>query len=131
MPKSKLVPHLAFAFFSISILVPAQAMAMRCGTHIITRGDTQAKVLRYCGEPTQTSSRYITRGARHSALIRQPGATGDISLTSVERVDYYLSEEVLVEDWVFNFGPNKLMRRVIFENGEVVEVDTLDYGYHE
>ena len=103
---------------------------MRCGTHIITRGDLQAKVLRYCGEPAQTSSRFITRASAYNAYGVRHRNRADKSIAGGGNY-YYFSEEILVEDWVFNFGPNKLMRRVTFENGEVVEVDTLDYGYHE
>ncbi len=119
---------LAVTTLVVFTLLPIQAMAMRCGTHIITRGDPQAKVLRYCGEPTQTSSRFITRASSYSDYRNRQriGVAGNSG-----QHEFYFSEEVLVEDWIFNLGPNKLMRKVTFENGEVVKVDTLDYGYHE
>ena len=37
--------------------------------------------------------------------------------------------EVPIEAWIYNFGPNKLMHRVVFEAGYVVEIETLGYGY--
>ena len=37
--------------------------------------------------------------------------------------------EVPVETWIYNLGPNKLMRRIRFEDGIVVEIETLGYGY--
>ena len=46
---------------------------------------------------------------------------------------YYLSDdlvEVPVETWTYNLGPNKLMRRLRLEDGVVVDIDTLGYGYH-
>ena len=39
--------------------------------------------------------------------------------------------EIPVESWIYNFGPNKLMRRVIFEGGIVTEIETLGYGYNK
>ena len=39
--------------------------------------------------------------------------------------------EVPVENWIYNLGPNKLMRRLRFEGGVVAEIETLGYGYHE
>ena len=39
--------------------------------------------------------------------------------------------EVPVETWTYNLGPHKLMRRLRFEDGIVVDIDTLGYGYHE
>jgi hypothetical protein len=38
--------------------------------------------------------------------------------------------EIPIESWVYNLGPHKLMRRVRFEDGVVVEIETLGYGYH-
>jgi hypothetical protein len=130
MHKFRSVHFLIVTVLIAGAIFPSQAMAMRCGTHIITRGDSQAKVLRYCGEPTQARSRFITRGARHSAFeVRRPQE--GVQVRTGNRYDYYVSEEVLVEEWVFNLGPNKLMREVTFENGYVVKVDTLEYGYNE
>ena len=31
--------------------------------------------------------------------------------------------EIPVEMWIYNFGPNKFMRRVRFEDGMVVEIE--------
>jgi hypothetical protein len=113
------------ALLTSLLSAPLSAHAMRCGTSLVTEGDTQDEVLRNCGEPTQTSSRYITRGANYSDL--RLGS----SISGKPRGEYFFAEEVLIEEWIFNFGPNKLMRKVIFENGIVVDVDTLKYGYHE
>jgi hypothetical protein len=34
-----------------------------------------------------------------------------------------------VEVWIYNFGPNKLMQRIRFEDGVVVRIESLGYGY--
>jgi hypothetical protein len=39
--------------------------------------------------------------------------------------------EIPVEVWIYNLGPSKLMRQIRFEDGKVVEIETLGYGYHE
>lgn len=111
-----------------AMLLPFSAQAMRCGTVLITKGDVQAKVVRYCGEPVQTQERYALRSGFYarSGLVYN-GTSG----SSKQRYYPYGRYEVLVEEWVFNFGPNKLMRQVTFENGVVVDVETLGYGYHE
>ena len=38
--------------------------------------------------------------------------------------------EIIVEIWTYNLGPNKLMRQIRFEDGIVVDIDTLGYGYN-
>jgi hypothetical protein len=37
--------------------------------------------------------------------------------------------DVQVEIWTYNFGPNKLLQRIRFENGIVVKIDSLGYGF--
>jgi hypothetical protein len=97
---------------------PAVADAMRCGTHLVTDGDSADKVQALCGPPT---------GIARSEILRRP---------VVWRFGrpYYLSEDLLpvsVEYWTYNLGPNKLMRRLKLEDGLVVEIETLGHGYHD
>ena len=98
--------------------VPAAADTFRCGTRLVTDGDSASKVERLCGPPTD-----ITR----SEILRRP------ILWRFGR-PHYLSDELLpvsVEFWTYNLGPNKLMRRLRFEDGLVVRIDTLSHGYNE
>jgi Protein of unknown function (DUF2845) len=37
--------------------------------------------------------------------------------------------EMAVETWIYNFGPNRLMQSIRFENGVVVKIDSLGYGF--
>jgi hypothetical protein len=91
---------------------------MRCGNRLISSGDTIDKVLTLCGEP---------RSREHRTIMRRP------SYDYGGRIIYFGDGfvEVPVEIWTFNFGPNRLMRRIRFIDGEVDNIDTLDYGYNE
>jgi hypothetical protein len=40
-----------------------------------------------------------------------------------------LTRPVRAEDWTYNFGPNRLMQRLRFINGQLHEIDTMGYGY--
>ena len=96
----------------------AQADAFRCGTRLATDGDSAAKVAALCGEPTEV---------RRSSILRRP-------VMWLHGRPYYLSDdlvEVPVETWIYNLGPQKLMRQLRFEDGILVEVKTLGHGYHE
>jgi hypothetical protein len=95
----------------------ALAMSVRCGNKIIERGSSSAEVTEYCGAPAQ-----VDRSARYIgglALAGQPGLIGHSVV------------EVQTEIWTYNFGPNMLMQRIKFENGIVVQIDSLGYGYNE
>ena len=114
------------------VLLPLDAMAMRCGNRLISKGDTQAKALKYCGQPVQTQAHLGLRSGMYlNSSSREGGDPGKDLLYSRGHFIAYGRREVIVEDWVFNFGPDKFMRRVTFENGIVEKIEELDYGYRE
>ena len=39
--------------------------------------------------------------------------------------------EIPVEVWIYNLGADKLMQQIRFEDGKVVDIDSLGYGYNE
>lgn len=123
---------LPLAVIASCLLLPFDAIAMRCGNYLISKGDTKAKVLKYCGEPVQAQQRLGLRsGVYLNSGARQGGDPERDLLFSRGHFIPYGRREVVVEDWVFNFGPSKLMRRVTFENGIVERVEELGYGYRE
>ena len=89
--------------------LPAEA-AMHCGQRIVSRGDSAAKVLRFCGKPETVERRRAERIYTTQRGVLLPGFV----------------EEVWVEDWTYNFGPNKLMRLVRVEDGIVTNIRTLE-----
>lgn len=112
-----------------TLLLSTEAFAMRCGNKLISKGDTQAKVLKYCGEPIQKTQRLGLRGGVYRSDFR-----GYVDADGYLQRGYYYPyghSEVLLEDWVFNFGPYQLMRRITFADGFVEEIETLNYGYRD
>jgi hypothetical protein len=105
-------PRAALAI-TLLLLGVGPAHAFRCGTRIITRGDHAEKILKFCGEPTTVQSRFAQR-----SFISRYG-----------RVYPGLIEELVIEEWTFNFGPRQLMRVVRLENGLVADIKHLGYGY--
>ena len=112
MPTALLSCAAAFA-----AAAPTRADGFRCGTRLVVEGTTRGEVVARCGEPTDVERRSILR----RPVLWRHGRP------------YFLSDdlvEVPVETWTYNLGPNKLMRRLRLEDGLVVEIDTLGYGYH-
>jgi hypothetical protein len=107
------------AVLMLGLLASSPTFAgLRCGTKIVTEGDSRAEVAHKCGEPTDVlNQRSVFRRPVIWGYGRRPQFIGE---------DYI---EVPVETWLYNLGPNKLMRRIIFEGGIVVEIETLGYGY--
>ena len=94
----------------------ANADNLRCGSKLVSPGDSRALVRSKCGDPTDVT---------HKTLFRRP------SYFLRGHVYYGEEEAVEVEEWLYNFGPSKFMRRVRFVDGVVDRVDALDYGFHE
>ncbi|HTU64683.1 MAG TPA: DUF2845 domain-containing protein [Steroidobacteraceae bacterium] len=112
MKRSALVLVLALCAGS-----PAFA-ALRCGTKLVSEGDTRAEVTRKCGEPTEV--------VPLKSVFRRP-------MVWANGQSYYVGEdfiEIRCEAWVYNLGPNKLMRRLKFEDGVLTEIESLGYGYN-
>ena len=91
----------------------AAADSMRCGTKLMTDGDPADKVLAFCGEPASIERREILR-----------------SYGYYRGMTVHSSFEVSLEIWTYNFGSHKLMYRLRFEDGLLVDVDTLSHGYN-
>lgn len=107
------------AFLIASAFAPsAFADAMRCGSRLVTHGDTRSAVISICGEPNEVETR---------SILRRP--TYSLNGRVVYFGDGYV--EVPVEIWTYNFGPYKLVRRVRFVDGRVEEIETLGYGWRE
>lgn len=93
-----------------------QAEALRCGNRLVYEGDAAVVVENRCGKPAQIS---------HSSMLKIPTFWRNGRL-------YQLSDQevlVPVETWTYNFGPGKFMRQLRFEDGVLMEIKLLDYGY--
>ncbi len=106
------------------------AFALRCGHKIVSDGDPIIKVLKYCGEPAATSQRSILR-AGFPRIRQAVAADGRIIRQQELLIHTHSYVEVLVEEWTYNFGPNRLMRLIRFEDGLVTEVKQLGYGFRD
>ena len=103
----------------LGLLACSPAFAFRCGTKLVSEGDTRGEVLAKCGEPADVITQ---RSVFHRPVIWTGGRPIFIGQDFIE---------IPVESWVYNLGPNKLMRRVRFEGGIVAEIETLGYGYNK
>ncbi len=108
----------------VGLLLCDPAFALRCGNKLIREGLHEQEVLRLCGQPATRKELgyrlvpYVGRNVR-PALGKRYGYSGRFM------------EEVRVSELVYNFGPDKLQRRLVFEDALLVRIDTLGYGYRD
>lgn len=108
-------------------LVPLSAGVdgMYCGSRIVSRGDSLYQVRSTCGEPDDAQHRVETRTVRTRARIpcaRTESASGKCS-TEVER-----STDVVIDEWTYDLGRQKLIRLLTFVDGKLYRVETGGYG---
>ncbi len=110
----KVIPNLILAFILINA-IPVSASnfdsdSIFCNGRIISIGDPAGEVLQNCGLPA-----YSTQ--REQQIFEQIGP------------GLIVANTVIIDDWTFNFGPNRFQYRLILKNGRVARIEGLDYGY--
>jgi hypothetical protein len=114
-----------FAILAAGLLLAEPAAAFRCGNKLVLDAMHENEVLAICGEPT--SRRHLGYAIRsvnyHPRRYSPPGWT--IS----HYPGYAITAEVMVTEYIYDLGPNKLMRRLVFEGGFLVSTETLGRGH--
>jgi hypothetical protein len=91
---------------------------LRCGNRLVSVGDSQADVLDRCGQPDARSQ--WQHGGYVSRLFDPE--------TESYRAPKLLKGPVSMERWTYDFGPNMFIRRLVFENGRLIEIETSEKG---
>lgn len=92
----------------------AGADSLRCGSQIISEGDSIDEVLALCGEPVERKRTWITRQPRY--------------YLGGQEIPFPGHEDVPVDLWTYDFGSSRLMRRIRFVAGMVDSIETLEHG---
>lgn len=115
----------AIALVVVALGFANPAAAFRCGSKLVKDGMHEAAVIAVCGEPaSRRNLGYALRGIDlHARRHRGYGH-------HVQPGFGHYSQEVLITEMVYNFGPRKLMRRLLFEGGVLVSIESIGYGHH-
>ncbi len=107
-----------------AVLLNGTAHAFQCDGKLVSKRNTKFEVLRKCGEPDYIDSWEEERAVRGYGRFEMP-RSGGIPETQAPIVSVI---HVQVEKWLYNFGPNRFMQVLRFENGKLVDITTGDYG---
>ncbi|MBU5638174.1 DUF2845 domain-containing protein [Geomonas sp. Red69] len=106
--------HLTAALSAV-VMLSAPAFAdsetVRCKGGIVSVGDSAGEVLAKCGQPATTS-----QSSKKVVQKEQSGPTRSIT-------------NIIVDNWIFNFGPNEFQYQLELQDGRVSRIQSLDYGY--
>lgn len=103
----------------------ARADTLSCDGRIVSTGDSRYDVRSVCGEPDDASQRveYRTvRGKISGPCVREGGKLR-CGQTREEAV------EVVIDEWIYDFGKNRFIEYLTFEQGKLVSVREGGYGH--
>ena len=92
-------------------LLPLSAQALRCPDGLVSLGDHKVDVIDACGEP-------LTRDQLFENPVRVLELGG-------ERLVQTLGVGIPVEEWVYEFSPQRFRQLLRFRNNRLVAVEAL------
>lgn len=105
-----------------------QARAFRCDSFVIDVGMHKAEVMKKCGVPAMRDQRIEKR---RQSLTQMQSKSLVRSLPTQATQNFVQSErelEIQIEEWVYNFGSQRFMQLLIFEDGRLKQIQDLGYG---
>jgi hypothetical protein len=110
---------------------------IRCGTDVITEGDTSVDVLSTCGEPQYVNSwveERIKRDFYPYSSYNSPYSSSfnsdRYSNRNAYRQPFLVKEDVVIERWTYSFGSNRFIHYLFFENGVLTQISQGPRGRH-
>ncbi len=91
----------------------AISQSLQCSDRVVSTGSTRLEVSSLCGDPAEIEHKTIYNNASAAASSVLVGTT----------------TEVHVEMWIYNFGPTRLMQRIWIQDGVVIRIESLGYGF--
>lgn len=93
----------------------SESFAFRCGSGLVTTGDSKTEVLLTCGKPSSKES--SCEGRQTSTTINKNGTSSKHKKCSKK-----------VETWHYNCGENDYIYALTFENGKMTDETTEGRG---
>lgn len=95
------------------MLFSSSSWALRCGTDLVTKGDSRYDVLSKCGSP----------------LLKEQWQ----ELNTIERSDVHhsriVTQALTIEEWTYNLGPAKFIQYLKFVDGKLVDITSGRRGF--
>jgi hypothetical protein len=105
----------------------APSFALRCGSRLVSKGDTKYEVIRKCGEPDFVDAWEEELIQRDFGFRRE--FDSESRRYTWHREPFLVKETVRIEEWTYNFGSTRFLRYLRFENGILTSISSGDKGF--
>ena len=111
-------------------IATSPAYALYCNEKLVSEGDPSFKVRVACGDPIHVS-RYVVYETQAYFTVRRPLRMGARYARAMNDAPYEIQTivPIEIEEWTYNFGRERFLHRVIFQNGYLKQIDTAGYGF--
>jgi len=103
---------------------------MRCGSKVISVGDSKAEVLLKCGEPLLRDTVGVKEESKriNIPLTSESGNAVQDAAANTNPAEVQRKESITktVDQWTYNQGSGQLLKILTFEGGELVDIATGD-----
>lgn len=103
---------------------------MRCGSKVISVGDSKAEVLLKCGEPLLKEAVAVKEESKriNIPLTSETDNGAQDAATNANPAEVQRKESITktVDQWTYNQGSGRLLKILTFEGGELVDIATGD-----
>ncbi len=107
--------------------VPARADSLSCDGRIASSGDSTYQVRATCGEPDDAVHHVEYRTVR----IRVPAPCHEEHGFRRCDVEVERTVELAVDEWTYDFGSNRFIEFLRFDDGRLVSVNEGGYGHKD
>lgn len=108
----------------ICCIYSGSIFALKCGRSLVELGDYREDVYDKCGEPDTIQSHYERRSSLNHAEVNPLSRQLRNNALSYGQA-HYREVEILVEEWRYDFGRQRLRKLLRFENGKLIEIVNL------
>jgi hypothetical protein len=116
----------------LCFLFADSAFALRCGTRLVDIGDYKEDVIAKCGDPRSIDS-HVERRAVVSAVGLSQFNGYNSSAFPRTNINYgqqqYVEIDVIVEEWIYDFGHIRFQQYLRFENGRLIDIESKGRGH--
>lgn len=110
---------------ALAVSPSARADKLACNGRIVSTGDSRYEVKSICGEPDDAAQRVEYRSVRGRVAGPCTRVGGKITCSDTrEQV-----VEIVIDEWIYDFGRNRFVEYLTFEQGRLISVRTGGYGH--
>lgn len=111
-------------FLTLFLWGSNSAYALRCGDKLLSIGDSKEVVVDLCGEPETMETHIERRGSSYFGSGSQFQQGNGTTIGQQQ----YVEIEIVVDEWIYDFGRRRLQQYLRFENGRLREIRSLKQG---